>query len=48
MLKLRSETEFHEGRIKDAIASLDRLSFLLETEVNKPHQYHIQVNQAAR
>ncbi len=47
-LKLKAEKEFGEGRVRDALASLDRLSFLLETEVAKPHQYHVQANQAAR
>ena len=47
-LKLRAEKDFMEGRVREAIVALDRLSFLLETEVTKPHQYHVQANQAAR
>ncbi len=37
--------EFREGRVAEAVEALDRLSFLLETEVEKPHQYHVQASQ---
>ena len=47
-LKLKAEKLFREEKLEEAMECLTELSKLLEGEINKPHQYHIQANQAAR